>query len=247
MPATDSTDFSDPARRIIVALDVAEEQRLVELVRRLQGAVGMFKVGSELYSALGPQAVQLVQEHGGQVFLDLKFHDIPNTVAGAVRAACRLGVSMLTVHAGGGAAMLRAALDEARGAVGAPLVVGVTVLTSLADSDLRAIGLAGPAEQAVLRLGGLALEQGLDGLVASARELAALRQAYGNRPYLVTPGIRPAGSDSDDQQRVATPGSAVAAGADFLVIGRPITRAPDPAAAADAIADALVEAEEVDE
>ncbi len=247
MPATASTDFSDPARRIIVALDVADEQRLIELVRSLQGAVGLFKVGSELYSALGPRAVQLVQEHGGQVFLDLKFHDIPNTVAGAVRTACRLGVSMLTVHAAGGATMLRAALDEARDAIGAPLVVGVTVLTSLAEADLRAIGLAGPAEQAVLRLGALAIEQGLDGLVASARELAALRQAHGNRPYLVTPGIRPAGSDSDDQQRVATPGSAVAAGADFLVIGRPITRAPDPAAAAAAIADALVEAEEEDE
>jgi orotidine-5'-phosphate decarboxylase len=143
--------------------------------------------------------------------------------------------------------MLRAALGEARAAVGAPLVVGVTVLTSLADSDLHAIGLAGPAEQAVLRLGGLVLDQGLDGLVASARELGALRRAYGNRPYLVTPGIRPAGSDSDDQQRVATPGSAVAAGADFLVIGRPITRAPDPAAAADTIADALVGVEEEDE
>lgn len=243
MPATNSTDFSDPARRIVVALDVSNEDELVQLVRTLRGAVGLFKVGKELFSSLGPRAVQLVQEHGGQVFLDLKFHDIPNTVAGAVRACCRLGVSMLTVHASGGAAMLEAAVGEARAAVSAPLVVGVTVLTSLGDDDLDAIGLSGPAEQAVLRLGGLALQAGLDGLVASARELGALRSTYGKKPYLVTPGIRPAGAESDDQQRVATPRRAVSNGADFLVIGRPITRAADPVAAAEAIADELVEDE----
>ncbi len=241
MAITDSTDFSDPARRIIVALDVSEKQKLVELVQALRGQVGMFKVGKELFTSLGPQAVELVKEHGGEVCLDLKFHDIPNTVAGAVRAAARMGVAMMTVHCSGGAAMLSAAIQEAREALSAPLVVGVTVLTSLSDSDLAGLGLAGPVEQAVLRLGRLALDAGLDGLVVSPRELRALRQAFGNKPYLVTPGIRPAGASADDQHRVATPGRAVSDGADFLVVGRPITQAADPSEAADAIADELVQ------
>jgi orotidine-5'-phosphate decarboxylase len=244
MAGKNSTDFSDPARRIIVALDLAEEQALIGLVRSLRGHVGMFKVGKELFTAMGPAAVRLVQEHGGEVFLDLKFHDIPNTVAGAVRSACRLGVAMLTVHVAGGKAMLKAAVQAAREALAAPLVVGVTVLTSLSDSDLKAIGMAGPAEQAVVRLGKLALDNGLDGLVASARELIALRKAHGKQPFLVTPGIRPSGSQADDQQRVATPSRAVSDGADFLVVGRPITRAADPVEAAEAIANELVDDED---
>lgn len=241
MAQTNSTDFSDPARRIIVALDVSEKEQLIDLVLKLRGQVGMFKVGKELFCSLGPEAVSLVKEHGGEVFLDLKFHDIPHTVAGAVRASARMGVAMMTVHCAGGRAMLEAAVQAAREAISAPMVVGVTVLTSLDDGDLKAVGLEGPVEAAVLRLGGLALEAGLDGLVASPKELKALRKAYGNKPYLVTPGIRPSGSSVDDQLRVATPKQAVHDGADFLVIGRPITQADDPMDAADAIADELVE------
>ncbi|MBN2494013.1 MAG: orotidine-5'-phosphate decarboxylase [Deltaproteobacteria bacterium] len=240
---TRSTDFSDPARRIIVALDVSGREELLQLIRTLRGTVGMFKVGKQLFTALGPEALALIKKEGGEVFLDLKFHDIPNTVAGAVRAACRHGVAMLTVHASGGRAMLEAAVQAAREMVSAPLVIGATVLTSLGAQDLELIGLAGPPEQAVLRLGGLAIEAGLDGLVASARELTALRAEFGKQPFLVTPGIRPKGAAAHDQQRVATPLKAVSDGADFLVIGRPITRADDPLAAVEAIVDELVEAE----
>ena len=238
-----STDFSDPARRIIVALDVPDREGLLKLVRALRGHVGMFKVGKELFTSLGPEAIELIKEEGGEVFLDLKFHDIPNTVAGAVRSAARHGVAMLTVHASGGSAMLKAAVESAREMVSAPLVVGATVLTSLSAKDLDAIGMSGPPEQAVLRLGALGLDVGLDGLVASPKELPAIRERFGSKPFMVVPGIRPKGAASHDQQRIATPAKAVSDGADFLVIGRPITQADDPVAAAAAIADALVEVE----
>lgn len=241
MNTRNSTDFSDPARRIIVALDVSLQEDLVRLVKALRGSVGMFKVGKELFCSMGPNAVKIVQDHGGEVFLDLKFHDIPNTVAGAVRSSCKLGVSMLTVHASGGKAMMKAALEEARSCLGAPMVMGVTVLTSLSDDDLAMVGLDGPAEAAVVRLGRMATECGLDGLVASPKELRALRKELGKSPFLVTPGIRPSGSVADDQRRVATPKQAVADGADFLVIGRPITKSKDPLEAVNAIADALVQ------
>ncbi len=225
-----------PEERIAVAIDVADRARLLDLVRALRGAVGMFKLGKEVFTALGPAAVELVRAEGGEVFLDLKYHDIPNTVAGAVHAAARLGVRMLTVHASGGEAMLRAAGDAARASPAPPRVIAVTVLTSLADVDLERIGLQGPAGAAVERLAGLALGAGVDGLVASAQEVGRLRSAFGPRPWLVTPGIRPAGAGAQDQARVATPGAAVRAGADVLVIGRPITQAADPRAAARAVA-----------
>ncbi|HOX45116.1 MAG TPA: orotidine-5'-phosphate decarboxylase [Myxococcota bacterium] len=225
-----------PAERIAVAVDVADRVRLLELVQALKGEVGLFKLGKEVFTALGPAAVELVRAEGAQVFLDLKYHDIPNTVAGAVHAAGRLGVRMLTVHASGGEAMLRAAHEAAQAAAVPPLVIAVTVLTSLADADLERLGLAGPVAQAVERLARLALGAGADGLVASAQEVGRLRRGLGTAPWLITPGIRPAGAGHQDQARVATPGQAAADGADVLVVGRPITQAPDPVAAARAIA-----------
>ena len=241
MPSSCLTDFSDPARRIIVALDVADERRLLELVRALRGHVGLAKVGKELFCSLGPRAVELVRSEGLDVFLDLKFHDIPNTVAGAVRAAGRMDVSMLTVHTSGGANMLKAALDAAHDSPAAPMVIGVTVLTSLNDSDLNRLGYRNSTSQMVLNLAEVGLQTGLDGLVASAQELVSLRNRFGNQPYIVTPGIRPQGVSADDQQRIATPSQAVSDGADFLVVGRPITQASDPVEAANAICDSLVQ------
>lgn len=228
------------AERLIVALDLAEAQAAAALAGRLAGAVGLVKVGLELFVAEGPAGVARVAEAGLPVFLDLKLHDIPNTVAGAVRSAARLGAAMLTLHAAGGAAMIAAAREAAERAAGPrPLLLAVTVLTSLEGPDLDAIGLSGPAEAAVLRLARLALAAGADGLVCSAREVAALRAAFGPGPALVVPGIRPEGSPADDQRRTMTPTEAVAAGADWLVIGRPITRTPDPLAAARGIAASL--------
>ena len=199
--------------------------------------MGLVKVGLELFVAAGPEGVARVADAGIPLFLDLKLHDIPTTVAGAVRAAARLGASMLTLHAAGGEGMIAAAREAAEAALGPrPVLLAVTVLTSLDRRDLDAIGLAGPPEAAVLRLARLALAAGADGLVCSAREVAALRAALGQEPILVVPGIRPAGSPADDQRRTMTPREAVSAGADWLVIGRPITRSPDPSAAARAIA-----------
>ncbi|WP_114377679.1 orotidine-5'-phosphate decarboxylase [Elioraea thermophila] len=228
------------AERLIVALDLAEVEPAAALARALRGSVGLVKVGLELFIAAGPAGVAHIAEAGVPVFLDLKLHDIPNTVAGAVRSAARLGAAMLTLHAAGGAAMIAAAREAAETAARPrPLLLAVTVLTSLEGPDLDAIGLAGPAEAAVLRLARLALAAGADGLVCSPREVAALRAAFGPDPVLVVPGIRPAGSLADDQRRTMTPAEAVAAGADWLVIGRPITRTPDPLAAARAIATSL--------
>ncbi|MCS6854036.1 MAG: orotidine-5'-phosphate decarboxylase [Elioraea sp.] len=226
--------------RLIVALDLPEAGAAAALARALVGRVGLAKVGLELFVAEGPGGVARVAEAGLPVFLDLKLHDIPNTVAGAVRSAARLGAAMLTVHAAGGPAMIAAAREAAEAAAGQrPLLLAVTVLTSLDEQDLAAVGLAGPAEAAVLRLARLALAAGADGLVCSAREVAALRAAFGPGPALVVPGIRPEGSPADDQRRTITPREAVAAGADWLVVGRPITRAADPVAAARGIAASL--------
>jgi orotidine-5'-phosphate decarboxylase len=231
----------DLADRLIVALDVDSIDRAVGLVDALAGQVTRFKIGSQLFTALGPAAVEAVRKRGGEVFLDLKFHDIPNTVEGAAREAVRLGAFMFNVHASGGRTMMRAAAQGATEAaqtlgVPRPLVIAVTVLTSL---DRAALGgelhVTSSIEGHVLHLCTLAREAGLDGNVASPNEIRAIRNALGPRWAIVTPGVRPAGEDRQDQSRVATPRAAVSAGADYLVVGRPITAAPDPARAAAAI------------
>jgi orotidine-5'-phosphate decarboxylase len=189
------------------------------------------KVGKELFVAAGPAVVDALQSRGFEVFLDLKFHDIPNTVAGACRAAARLGVWMLNVHASGGEAMMRAARDAVAIASRPPILIAVTILTSLSDADLGAVGYGGTVIANVDRLARLAAASGLDGVVCSAQEAAALRTALGGQFTLVTPGIRLPGAARDDQARVLTPAEAVRQGAHYLVIGRPITQAPDPVAA----------------
>ena len=225
---------SDP--RIFVALDFAHPLRALALAERLDPAACGVKVGKELFVTAGPEPVRWLVARGFNVFLDLKFHDIPNTAAQACAAAARLGVFMLNVHASGGRAMLEAsrrAVDDAAAEAGVrtPLLIAVTVLTSLDRDALRAVGVdAEPAAQA-LRLARLTREAGLDGVVCSAVEARVLRDALGPDFKLVTPGIRPAGSGSDDQARVVTPVQAIANGADYLVVGRPITAAPDPLAA----------------
>ena len=222
--------------RVIVALDFADAAQALALSGRLDPGACALKVGKELFVAAGPEPARRMIGRGFKVFLDLKFHDIPHTVAQACAAATRLGVWMINVHASGGRAMLTAARESvarvtAERGHAPPLLIGVTVLTSLAAADLDEIGVAGTPEAAVLRLARLSSECGLDGVVCSAMEAPALRRALGPEFKLVTPGIRPAGSASDDQARVTTPERAIANGADFLVIGRPITQAPDPRAA----------------
>jgi orotidine-5'-phosphate decarboxylase len=232
--------MSEPAERLYVALDVERLEDAEALLDRLAGAVGGCKIGSQLFTAAGPVAIERALKRGYRVFLDLKYHDIPNTVAGAVREATRLGVFMLNVHASGGLAMMRAASEAATKAakelaLRRPLVLGVTVLTSLDRRALELeVGVLGPVEAHVLRLAERAREAGLDGCVASAQEITPLRLALGRRWVIVTPGIRPA-ERADDQMRTATPGAAVRAGANYLVVGRPITAAPDPSASARAI------------
>ncbi len=229
---------ADP--RVIVALDFADPMRALALADRLDPAACALKVGKELFVAAGPEPMRWMIERGFRVFLDLKFHDIPNTVARACAAATRLGVWMLNVHAAGGRAMLEAARDAVANAAAEqgrarPVLIAVTVLTSLADADLRDIGVAGTALAQATRLAKLTAACGLDGVVCSAVEAAALRAALGPRFRLVTPGIRPAGSARDDQSRIITPAAAIVNGADYLVIGRPITGADDPVAALAAI------------
>lgn len=205
---------------------------------KLHAHVGLFKVGLELFSAAGPALVHGLAMRGDGVFLDLKFHDIPNTVRAAAREAAQMGVRMFNVHATGGRKMMEAAREgvEATGpGANRPLLLAVTVLTSLAAEDFREVGLAGEPTEAVTRLARLARRAGMDGVVASAREAAAIRAACGHGFVIVTPGIRPAAATAQDQARVATPSQAVQDGADFLVVGRPITSAADPVAAADAV------------
>ena len=227
--------------RLIVALDVDSLAQAERLAERLEGLVRRFKIGSQLFTAGGPAVVEAIQKRGAEVFLDLKFHDIPNTVAGAAREAARLGVFMFNVHASGGLAMMKAAADGAAAAavelsVRRPLAIAVTVLTSLDRAALhRELGVTSSVEGHVLHLAELAREAGLDGTVASPVEIAAIRRSLGAAWVIVTPGVRPAGSAAGDQSRVATPGAAARAGAHYLVVGRPITGAPDPAAAAAAI------------
>jgi orotidine-5'-phosphate decarboxylase len=220
---------------LIVALDVADAEKARALVRELGDSVGFYKVGKELFTAAGPSVVRDLVADGKRVFLDLKFHDIPNTVAGAVRTASALGVSLLTVHASGGSRMLRAAADAAAQTGARPIVLAVTVLTSLVSEDLEEVGVSGGVEAQVIRLAGLAIRAGCGGIVASAQEAAHLRSSYGSAFTLVTPGIRPAGGIAADQARVVTPEDAIRAGANYLVVGRPISAADNPREAARAI------------
>ena len=216
---------------IIVALDHASAAQALDLARRLSPSLCRVKVGKELFTRCGPELVENLHRLGFEVFLDLKFHDIPNTVAGAVRAAADLGVWMVNVHASGGSRMMSAAVAAISGMARRPLLIGVTVLTSMSDQDLLEVGCsASPGEQ-VMRLAALAANSGLDGVVCSPLEASALRRAQGDNFCLVTPGIRLAGDESSDQRRVATPAAALAAGSDYLVIGRSITAAADPLAA----------------
>lgn len=231
----------DGRDRIVVALDAADRAALLATARALAPHVGVLKVGLEAFVSEGPGLVREVASAGRPVFLDLKLHDIPNTVAGAARAAARSGAAILTVHASGGVEMMRAAVAAARegadaSGVAAPRVIGVTVLTSLDAAALASVGFSGAPREAALRLALLAREAGLDGVVCSPEEVAGIRRACGEGFLLVVPGIRPAGSAKGDQSRVATPFAAARDGADLLVVGRPITRAADPAAAAASIA-----------
>jgi orotidine-5'-phosphate decarboxylase len=228
-------------KRIIVALDAPEMDAALALARRLDPRLCRVKVGKELFTAAGPAVVDALQQRGFDVFLDLKYHDIPNTVAGACRAAARLGVWMVNVHASGGEAMMRAAREAVAGAARPPLVIAVTILTSLADADLEAVGFAGSAADNAVRLARLARASGLDGVVCSAQEAARLREATGADFLLVTPGIRLEGDARGDQARVVTPVEATRAGANYLVIGRPITGSPDPVATLESIRQSLGE------
>src|ERR1035441_2573767 len=270
--------------RLIVALDVPGATQARQIVQAIGGAATTYKIGKQLFTAEGPQVVRDLVASGRKVFLDLKYHDIPNTVAAAVRSAAELGVSMLTVHASRGSKMLKAGVEAARQSPAKPMVLAVTVLTSLSDSDLREVGIAGDVLSQVLRLGALARAAGCGGVVASAQEARELRRELGEglaivtpggRPAgpsargpgggggggvapaqearelrrelgeglaIVTPGVRPAGSSAGDQARVVTPKDAIAAGATYLVVGRPILDAPDPAKAAQQIADEIAAA-----
>jgi len=226
--------------QLIVALDVPSATEIPGIVDRLPPEVSWFKVGLELFTAAGPGALTALQGAGKNIFLDLKLHDIPNTVAAAVRSAGTLGVGMLTVHAVGGRAMLKAAADAAKEfGEAAPAVIAVTTLTSLSDDDLREVGITRNTTGQALALGDLAMDCGLDGLVTSVHECAALRTRLGPDALLVTPGIRPADGEAGDQKRVATPQAAVQAGATHLVVGRPILQADDPARAAQTILRAI--------
>ena len=223
--------------RLIVALDTPSRDRALDMVKALRGQVSIFKVGLELYTAAGPSIVKEIRSLGVEVFLDLKFHDIPNTVARAAAEAARLGVALLDLHLSGGTAMIRRAVDEVDAVCNLhglrrPALLGITVLTSLGAEELSEIGVSRSPEAQVLSLAALGKEAGLDGVVASPRELTALRAKFGAGFLLVTPGVRPEGSPADDQVRTLTPREAVEGGADYLVVGRPITGAPDPASAA---------------
>jgi orotidine-5'-phosphate decarboxylase len=230
--------------RILIPLDVDTAEAAVRLVGTLRGHVGGFKVGLELVNAAGTDIFGRLMDAGaGRIFYDAKFHDIPNTVAGAVRAATRYDVWMLNIHASGGSAMLRAARDAAQSAARPPLLIGVTILTSIGGATLNGeLRVPGSVEEQVLHLARLSQDAGLDGVVASPAEVAAIRTACGGDFLTVIPGVRPAGAAVQDQIRVATPGAATRDGASDLVIGRPITGAADPAASADAIATEIAEA-----
>ena len=220
----------DAGSPIIVALDFPAAEQALEFARRLDGSLCRVKVGNELFTRGGPQLVEQLQKLGLDVFLDLKFHDIPNTVAAAVRSSAELGVWMVNVHASGGSRMMAAAREVLSDYASPPLLIGVTVLTSMSAEDLLELGDTESPEQRVLKLAGLVRTAGLDGVVSSAQECAMLRQTFGDDFTLVTPGIRLVGDDAGDQRRVVTPVDALRGGSDYLVIGRSITRAEDPVA-----------------
>ncbi|MGI9450238.1 MAG: orotidine-5'-phosphate decarboxylase [Geminicoccaceae bacterium] len=218
---------------VFCAIDRPDLNGALALGESLVGAVGGLKVGLEFITANGPAGIRGIVDLGLPVFLDVKFHDIPNTVHGAIRAAGDLGVAMLTLHLSGGSAMLRAAVDAVKRIEGRrPWLLGVSVLTSMDDDDLEAVGVRDKAGEQVLRLAGLAKASGLDGMICSPKEISSLKERFGDSLKLVVPGIRPKGVAAGDQKRTLTPADAIEAGADFLVIGRPITEAPDPKAAA---------------
>jgi orotidine-5'-phosphate decarboxylase len=221
--------------RLIVALDFPTQKEALGLADHLHGSCKWFKVGLELYLASGNSILEELRKRGYSVFLDLKLHDIPNTVAAAVKTVSTMGASLLTLHAAGGPAMLTAAAEAAASVPGAPRLLAVTVLTSMDDGQLKSTGVSSSAPVQVLRLAQLARAAGISGLVCSAQEVRLLRGELGPEPVLVTPGIRPAGAAINDQKRIATPAVAIADGASMLVVGRPITQAPDPAAAANSI------------
>jgi len=227
----------NPQDKILVALDVESRDAALSLADSLRGSVGGFKIGSRLFTAEGPSMVREMTERGDRVFLDLKYHDIPNTVATAVEAAAQLGVWMLNVHASGGTAMMRAAREAAHNAaarrgIAPPIVIAVTVLTSMNQAGLKETGIVIDVMDQVLRLAELTKEAGLDGVVASPRETAAIRKRCGADFAIVTPGIRAADAPRDDQSRTMAPAEAIAAGASYLVVGRPIIAAADPREAA---------------
>lgn len=245
--STEMNSNSTPSNikdRLIIALDVQGRDDALRLVERLAGAVGMFKIGSQLFTAEGPQLVREIVASGERVFLDLKFHDIPNTVAGAVESAARLGVSILNVHTLGGSEMMRAA-GHAVGDRGLlwitrPAVLGVTVLTSMDKADLADVGISSDLSSEVVRLATLARDSGLDGIVASPHEIRLIRECItAERFIILTPGIRPEWVEKGDQKRIATPASAIRDGADFIVIGRAVTDSADPRAAVDRILDEI--------
>jgi orotidine-5'-phosphate decarboxylase len=228
---------TDPAQKIIVALDVPTDDAALKLIDTLGDAVRFYKIGLQLFTKCGPAFVQRVKAAGARVFLDLKFHDIPNTVQHAVRSACEIGVDMTTIHLCGGAKMIAAAVT---GAGSDPaLILGVTVLTSSSRETLQEVGVHGALEDEVLRLAKLGVENGIRGVVASPQEISLLRQIFGKGLTIVTPGVRPEWAAANDQQRTLTPAAAIAAGADYLVIGRPITAHANPAEAAQKIADEI--------
>ena len=225
-------DVRDSRDRLIIALDVSSAAAAQAIVTAVGDSAHFFKVGKQLFTAEGPSVVRDLVASGRKVFLDLKFHDIPNTVAAAVTEATKLNISMLTIHASGGGKMLRAAVEAAASAPNPPLLLAVTVLTSMEDSELPGIGVRGNVVDQVLRLATLAITNGCDGIVTSAHEAREVRSELGDDFAIVTPGVRPAGSAKGDQARVVTPAEAISAGVSHIVVGRPITAAPDPAAAA---------------
>jgi orotidine-5'-phosphate decarboxylase len=245
-PACNPPGATDPVesarRRLIVALDVSDASSADLLVHRLEGTCTWFKVGLELFVAAGPAVLERILARGFSVFLDLKFHDIPNTVAGAVRSAARLGARMLTVHASGGPAMLAAARAALDGVANPPELLAVTMLTSMDAGQTNAIGLERSPSQQVELLAQMGIQAGMNGFVCSPQEVAAVRGLAGPAATLVVPGIRPAGSDAGDQKRIATAAETLRMGASYLVVGRPITQAADPVAAAVAIVNEMATA-----
>lgn len=222
--------------KIVVALDVPDRDSALTLVEKLSGLVGMFKIGKQLFTAEGPALVKEIVAAGEKVFLDLKYHDIPNTVAGAAQSAASLGVSIFNIHTLGGSEMMRAAVQATENLPARPAVLGVTVLTSMNDASLAEVGISYKADEMVIRLATLARDAGLNGVVASAKEIRLIREKVASENFIIlTPGIRPAWSASGDQKRIATPANALRDGADFIVIGRAITDGNDPRANAERI------------